>query len=138
VEALKEIRARLVCVVAGIGDGSSLRGEDACVVLSALVGVERAVVAARLVVQRRAVVGEAWKTGGSPSPQVWLAGLTGETPAGAARSLETAEQLAGLPDTSRELAEGRVSATQASLVAAGASVDPRAAKSLRTPTALTR
>jgi hypothetical protein len=94
--------------------------------LGELIAIERAAAAGRLVMQRRAVRSDVWKYAGAPSPQVWLAGLTGQSPGIAARSLEASERLEGLAETSRQLAGGQLSESQAALVAAGASADPAA------------
>ena len=76
------------------------------------------------------MVANVWRTVGAESPEAWLANVTGETTATAARSLTASDQLAGLPETSRLLAEGRVSQTQAALVAAGVSADPTQERNL--------
>jgi hypothetical protein len=123
---LRQVRECLTAAVASLGDGVTLRGGDALVLLGELVAIQRAAAAGRLVVQRRAVSSNAWSADGAPSPQVWLAGVTGETLASAARSLVAGEQLAGLEETSRQLAQGSLSEAQAALVASGASADPAA------------
>jgi hypothetical protein len=123
---LHRFKEELSAVVASLGDGTALRGGDSVAVLGELVAIERVAAAGRLVMQRRAVSSNAWSAGGAPSPEVWLAAVTGESLAGAARSLVTADRLAGLNETSRELVEGKLSLAQAALVASGASADPAA------------
>ena len=123
---LQQVKERLRDLVTQLDDASTLRKEDSVAVLEELVAVERVAAAGRLVVQRRAVKSNAWQVDGAASPESWLAGVTGESPASAARSLTAGDHLAGLAETSRQLAEGRLSEAQAAIVAAGASADPSA------------
>jgi hypothetical protein len=121
----RQLRHDLVRLVKDLGDGSTLYVDDCRQILSELIKVERAAAAGKLNTQRRAVSAQLWKAEGAPSPETWLAGVTGETPSDAARSLAAGEQIAELPRTALMLAEGELSQTQASLVASGASADPR-------------
>jgi hypothetical protein len=130
IHRLRQLRRDLVQLVTELGDASSLRGPDAKRILSELVGIQRAAVAGKLTVQRRAVSTSVWRTDGASSPETWLATLTGETPADAARSLTAGQQIAELPATAALLAEGELSETQATLVASGASVDRTAEHAL--------
>jgi hypothetical protein len=113
-----------------LGDGCAVGGDDSAILLAELIAIERAASAGRLVVQRQAVRSHVWKDAGAPSPQVWLAGLTGQSSGIAARSLEASERLESLAETSRQLAAGQLSESQAALVAAGASADPAAEERL--------
>jgi hypothetical protein len=126
IDVLRDLRVELVRLVSGLGHGSTVHGSDAAVILGELVAIERAAAAGKLTMQRAAVRGNVWRSAGSASPEVWLAHVTGETPADVARSLTTGDLLAGLAETSRRFVEGRLSESQASLVASGAAADPHA------------
>ena len=77
------------------------------------------------------VVGEiarkgAWNDGRSRSVEDWVARTTGAGWGEAKATVALGETLRALPSTTEALLEGRISATQAGLVARAASVDPHA------------
>jgi hypothetical protein len=72
----------------------------------------------------------AWNGDGDRTVADWLARTTGTSKQEAERAVTTGKQLAALPDTSKALAEGRVSARQAEAIAGAAAADPSAERGL--------
>ena len=96
------------------------RAIDLCTRAERLVHASRARLARRV---ERAVV---WKRDGHRSAAHWLASATGTSVGAAMRSLETARRLEELPETADAFRAGELSESQASEIAAAASLDPSA------------
>jgi hypothetical protein len=68
----------------------------------------------------------AWAEGKSRSAEEWVSRTTGASWGDAKGKVELANSLRSLPETSEALIEGRISGSQAALVAQAAAVDPHA------------
>src|SRR5215211_3225249 len=84
---------------------------------------ERLCVAGKLAAARRVDQAVVWKRDGHRSGAHWLAAATGVSVGSAMRSLETARQLEELPETADAFRAGELSESQASEIAAAASLD---------------
>src|SRR5262245_33896272 len=84
---------------------------------------ERLCVAGRGLVARRIEDAVTWKRDEHRSAAHWLASTTGVSVASAARSLQTARDLEGLPETADAFRSGELSEQQAAEIAGAASVD---------------
>jgi Domain of unknown function (DUF222) len=89
------------------------RGERICASIKALAA-------------RRVEETKVWREGGHRSAAHWVAEATGETVGAAARTLETARALDGLPATDEAFRAGRLSETQVAEITSAASADPNA------------
>ncbi|MBM3676136.1 MAG: DUF222 domain-containing protein [Actinobacteria bacterium] len=89
--------------------------------------LERLTAACRTLAAGRVAATGTWATGGSHRDAgTWLAATLGTSVGQARAALETAERVAGLPETREALRAGRLSATQAELVSSAAVADPHA------------
>jgi len=91
---------------------------------------ERLAVAGRGRVARRVQEAVTWARTEHRSASHWLASATGVSVGAATRSLETARDLEGLPETAAAFAAGELSEAQASEIAATAVLDPSAERRL--------
>jgi hypothetical protein len=87
---------------------------------------ERLAQAGRGLAARRVDRAVVWKRDGHRSAAHWLASATGVSIGSAMRSLETARRLEELPETADAFRAGELSESQASEIAAAASLDPSA------------
>src|SRR6266516_8116566 len=88
--------------------------------------LERLAVAGRGLVARRVEDAVTWKRDGHRSAAHWFASTTGVSVGAAARSLQTARELEGLPETADAFRAGELSEAQATEIAAAATLDPSA------------
>lgn len=72
----------------------------------------------------------AWADGKARSAEDWVSRTTGASWGDAKGRVDLAGSLRKLPETTQALVEGRISGTQAALIAAGGTVDPRAERRL--------
>jgi hypothetical protein len=92
--------------------------------------IERLAVAGKLAAARRIDQVVVWKRDGHRSGAHWLASATGVSVGAAMRSLETARRLEELPETADAFRAGALSESQASEIAAAATLDPSAERRL--------
>lgn len=104
---------------------AALSPSEAVEVVEALAEVERLAAGAGLLLASRAAQAERGH-GVDATAAGWLARVRGEAPGAASRLIEASERLGGLAEVTAAVRRGEVSATQAALVADGASADPRA------------
>ena len=116
-------------VVRGI-DPTALSGPDAARLVSAFAELERLASAGKALVAARAAETNQWRSGGDRSAEHWLARKSGTTVGAAKDTLATAERLKALPATAEAVRDGRLSPTQAAIVAEAATVDPAAEQTL--------
>ena len=92
--------------------------------------IEKAAAGMRLRLSRRIDNEGFWGGGGDRSAEDWLAKLTGQSKADAARDLECSRRLKALPGADDAVRNGELSPDQAKEVADGAAADPAAEKEL--------
>jgi hypothetical protein len=107
-------------------DGAAAKG-----LTEAFAEVERLAAAGRTLAAGRVAETGAWTVdGGFRGPENWLASVT-ETTVGRARAtIETAQRLGSLPETAATLRSGTLSDVQVDSIAAAATAEPRAERSL--------
>jgi len=103
-----------------------LTGTDAARLTRAAAEGERLLATAKALLATRAEETNAWRGGRAASPEQWLAEASGCSEGQAREALVTAKRVETLPQTRDRLLDGRLSIGQASLVSAGAAVDPSA------------
>lgn len=103
---------------------AALAPADAARLVHGLVGVERRVVALRLLCGPRAVESEAATADGQRTPEHWLASEIGTGVASARRALVVGRRLGALEATSRTALRGALSEAQVAHVAEAAALDP--------------
>ncbi len=99
-------------------------------VLEVFAELERLVVAGKVLYTRRATQGTAWRDDGHRSAASWMAEKTGTGLGEALGTLETAEALASLPETTEALRRGELSGSQVKVIAAAALDHPEAERQL--------
>ncbi|HEY3095405.1 MAG TPA: DUF222 domain-containing protein, partial [Acidimicrobiia bacterium] len=87
---------------------------------------ERLCAAAKTLLARRVEETGVWREGGHRSAAHWVAEATGETVGAACRTIETAQALDELPETSSAFRAGQLSQTQAAEITSAAVADPSA------------
>ncbi|MFO7591367.1 MAG: HNH endonuclease signature motif containing protein [Acidimicrobiia bacterium] len=108
-------------------------GSDAARLTKVAAEDERLCAYLKVTFARRADDTQAWRGGRAASPEQWLAETSGCSEGQAREALVTARRVESLPKTRARLRSGTLSIGQASLVSAGAAVDPASeAKLLRT------
>ena len=107
-------------------DPDALRSADAAEVLALFAEIERLGAAGRVLFSHRAAQSVRWREEGHSSAAHWMAATTGTGLGEAAAGLETSGALRNLPGTEEALREGRLSFSQARLVAQAASARPEA------------
>ncbi len=129
-EVLTSSLASLRLLVASF-DPSSLDGEQAKQLVEEFAAVERLAAAGRTLAAGRVAETGAWTVDGSfRDAGAWMASVTGTTVGRARSTLETAERLAGLPATGAAFRSGALSDVQVDVIAAAATTEPRAERSL--------
>lgn len=85
---------------------------------------ERVCSAGKALAARRVESSGTWRKSGERSAAHWMSKATGEPLSNAISTLQTARQVADLPETERALRSGKLSAPQASQIASAGSVAP--------------
>jgi hypothetical protein len=111
-------------------DPACVDGRDAAALLEVVSEGERVCGAMKALLARRVEETKVWREAGHRSAAHWVAEATGETVGAAARTLETARALDGLPETDAAFREGRLSPTQAAEITSAAGADPAAESDL--------
>ncbi len=91
-------------------------------VMAVFAEIERLGAAGKVVFSARAAQGTTWRDEGHRSAAAWMARTTGTGLGEALGTLETAEALRRLPETTEALCRGELSASQVKVIA-GAAVD---------------
>ena len=107
-------------------DPGRIDGRDAADLLEVFARGERLCAAAKTLLARRVEETGVWREGGHRSAAHWVAEATGETVGAACRTIETAQALAELPETSSAFRAGQLSRTQAAEITSAAGADPSA------------
>ena len=121
-ESIESLRGVLATL-----DPAVLEGADAKRLVDQFVELERLAAAGRMLAVSRVAETGAWQVDGAfRDVSAWLASKTHSTVGRAKATVETAERLDALPETSAALRTGVLSEVQAEVIAAAASADPRA------------
>ena len=123
------LRSALREIVADL-EPSSLRAEDAKVLVKWFSQMEKLSAAGKALCARRVADTGSYLTDGFKTPGSWLAAQTGENVGGAINLLQAAEEMAALPEVEDAFRAGELSAAQAEQVAGAATVDPSAEREL--------
>ena len=107
-------------------DPDTLVGPDAAILYAAFAKVERLGVAGKTLLAPRIAASGHWEAEGHRSPAGLLATLEGGSAGQAKRTLETGQQLGGLPSVEAALRQGRLSGPKAAEITDAATLDPRA------------
>jgi hypothetical protein len=105
-------------------DPALITTSDAARVFEAFTSLERAVVAGKTLVAGRAAESGQWREQGHRSPAAWMAQTTGTGLGEAIAMLETAQQLASLPETTEALKRAELSGPQVKVIASTAAENP--------------
>ncbi len=108
-------------------------GPDAACLVESFGRLERLAAAGKALAAGRVEATNGWKAAGYATPEEWLAATSGTSVAAAGQTLTMARRLGSCPGTERALREGKLSASQASVVASAASVDPASEDGLSGP-----
>ena len=120
----EEIAEALATRVANL-EPDCYAGRDAARLTEVTARIERLAGTAKALLARRAADTGGWAAGSQAlSAEQWLAGVSGISEHAARESLTTAERLDQLPAVAEHARAGDLSLTQATLVAAAATVDP--------------
>jgi hypothetical protein len=99
-------------------------------VMALFAEIERLGTAGKVLFTRRASQGTAWRDEGHRSAASWMAARTGTGVGDAMATLETAEALTVLPETTEALRRGELSGAQVKVIAAAAASHPDQEKEL--------
>ncbi len=99
-------------------------GADAGRLVEAFARIERLAAAGKSLAARRVEATGGWKTDGHATAEEWLASRSGTSVTAASQTLATARRVEDCPATEQAMRSGKLSASQAALVASAASVDP--------------
>ena len=124
-DELRRVRD-VVTRAVGALDVDCMDGATQRVLFDLLEDIKRPIAAAQALVVGGMERTGAWEDGKAKSPQAWVADRTGGSWGEACATVELGHGLRACPDTATALLDGRISTTQAGLVARAASVDPHA------------
>ncbi len=122
---MASVSAALADLLADL-DPDTLVGPDAANLYAAFAKVERLGVAGKTLLAPRIAASGQWEAEGHRSPAGLLATLEGGSAGQAKRTLETGQQLEGLPSVEAALRQGRLSGPKAAEITDAATLDPRA------------
>jgi len=121
---MASVSAALADLLADL-DPDTLVGPDAASLYAAFAKVERLGVAGKTLLAPRIATSGQWEAEGHRSPAGLLATLEGGSAGQAKRTLETGQQLEGLPSVEAALRQGKLSGSKAAEITDAAALDPR-------------
>jgi len=107
-------------------DADRVTSTQAAELVTLFAEIERLGAAGKVLYAGRAAQSMVWRDQGHRSAASWIAQKTGVGIGDAMATLETAEALGSLPETSEALRRGELSAPQVKVIAEAAATDPRA------------
>jgi hypothetical protein len=125
---LKEAQSHLAALTSWVGslEPAALSGHDARAVLGLATSLASLGADLELLVAPSALAGAPWAEEGYHSPAAWLAEQTRRTVPQAVAVIETAERIEKLPAVAEALSSGRLSSTEARVLASAATAEPAA------------
>jgi hypothetical protein len=126
---LVDARRRIVAHLAE-ADPDRVTTAQAVAVFEVFADLERLVVAGKVLYCGRATAGTAWRDEGHRSAAAWMAEKTGTGVGEVRATLETAEALRSLPETTEALRRGELSAPQVKVIAGAAASHPGSERAL--------
>jgi hypothetical protein len=128
-DQLEKARREIARHLAG-ADPDRVTTTQAAEVMALFAEIERLGSAGKVLFTRRAAQGTAWRDEGHRSAASWMAATTGTGLGDALGTLETAEALHSLPQTTEALRRGELSGPQVKVIAAAAASHPDQEKEL--------